>query len=71
MMSIADLYSKFLMSGKVSTDTRQITPGSIFFALKGDRFNANEFAAQALEKGASFVVIDDAAYRVDDRCIVV
>jgi UDP-N-acetylmuramoyl-tripeptide--D-alanyl-D-alanine ligase len=71
MMSIADLYSKFLMSGKVSTDTRQITPGSIFFALKGDRFNANEFAAQALEKGASFAVIDDAAYRVDDRCIVV
>ncbi len=71
MMDIGDLYSKFLKSGKVSTDTRQITPGSVFFALRGDRFNANEFAAQALEKGASYVVIDDAAYKVDERCIVV
>jgi UDP-N-acetylmuramoyl-tripeptide--D-alanyl-D-alanine ligase len=71
MMDIADLYSRFLKSGIVSTDTRQITPGSIFFALRGDRFNANEFAAQALEKGASYVVIDDAAYKVDERCIVV
>ena len=71
MMDIGDLYSKFLKSGKVSTDTRQITPGSIFFALRGDRFNANEFAAQALEKGASHVVIDDAAYKVDERCILV
>ncbi|MFD1000147.1 UDP-N-acetylmuramoyl-tripeptide--D-alanyl-D-alanine ligase [Ohtaekwangia kribbensis] len=70
MMDIGELYSKFLKSGKVSTDTRQITPGSIFFALRGDRFNANEFAAQALEKGASCVVIDDAAYKVDERCIV-
>jgi UDP-N-acetylmuramoyl-tripeptide--D-alanyl-D-alanine ligase len=70
MMDIGELYSKFLKSGKVSTDTRQITPGSIFFALRGARFNANEFAAQALEKGASCVVIDDAAYKVDERCIV-
>lgn len=71
MTDIADLYSKFLKSGKVSTDTRQITPRSIFFALRGDRFNANEFAAQALEKGASYVVIDDATYKVDERCMVV
>lgn len=71
MMDIADLYSKFLKSGKVSTDTRQITPGSIFFALRGDRFNANEFATQALGKGASYAVIDDAAYKADERCIVV
>ncbi|HEY9049416.1 MAG TPA: UDP-N-acetylmuramoyl-tripeptide--D-alanyl-D-alanine ligase [Ohtaekwangia sp.] len=71
MSNIADLYSKFLQAGKVSTDTRQITPGSIFFALRGDRFNANEFAAQALEKGASYAVIDDAAYKADDRCILV
>jgi len=70
-MVIQDLYSKFLQSGNVSTDTRQITPGSIFFALKGDRFNANEFAAQALEKGARYVVIDEPAHQVDDRCILV
>jgi len=70
-MVIQDLYSKFLQAGSVSTDTRQITPGSIFFALKGDRFNANQFATQALEKGAHYVVIDEAAYQVDDRYILV
>lgn len=70
-MVIQDLYPKFRQSTGVSTDTRQIAGGAMFFALKGDRFNANEFASQALEKGASYVVIDDPAYRVDDRCIVV
>jgi UDP-N-acetylmuramoyl-tripeptide--D-alanyl-D-alanine ligase len=70
-MAIQDLYSKFLQSVGVSTDTRQIANGSMFFALKGDRFNANEFASQALEKGASYVVIDEPAFRVSDRCIVV
>jgi UDP-N-acetylmuramoyl-tripeptide--D-alanyl-D-alanine ligase len=70
-MDIQGLHKKFLASGKVSTDTRQIAAGSIFFALKGDRFNANEFVAQALEKGASFAVLDDARYAIDDRCMVV
>jgi UDP-N-acetylmuramoyl-tripeptide--D-alanyl-D-alanine ligase len=70
-MDISVLYGKYLESGTVSTDTRQIAPGSIFFALKGDRFNANAFAAQALEKGASYVVIDEAAYNTDARCILV
>src|SRR5690242_9674655 len=70
-MNIKDLYSRFLESGKVSTDTRQIAPGSLFFALKGDRFNANEFARQALEKGARYAVIDDPAYQLDERCLVV
>lgn len=70
-MEIEKLYSFFLASGQVSTDTRKIIPGSIFFALKGDRFNANEFSQQALERGASYVVLDDATYAVNDRCIVV
>jgi UDP-N-acetylmuramoyl-tripeptide--D-alanyl-D-alanine ligase len=70
-MAIQDLYSKFQESTGVSTDTRKIDQGSMFFALKGDRFNANEFASQALEKGASYVVIDDPKYKVNDRCIVV
>src|SRR5690606_20936114 len=51
-MRIPELYSKFLESAGISTDTRKIVPGSIFFALRGDRFNANEFAADALTKGA-------------------
>jgi UDP-N-acetylmuramoyl-tripeptide--D-alanyl-D-alanine ligase len=69
-MEIERLYSRYLESGKVSTDTRQITPGSIFFALKGDKFNANEFAGNALEKGASYAVIDDEKYNTDARCIL-
>jgi UDP-N-acetylmuramoyl-tripeptide--D-alanyl-D-alanine ligase len=59
-MNLEELYKRFLESTGVSTDTRQIKPGSIFFALRGDRFNANEFAHQALEKGAILSVIDDA-----------
>ncbi len=70
-MQIEKLYKIFKESGKVSTDTRQIAPGSLFFALRGEKFNANQFAAQALEKGASGVVIDDPDYQLNDRCFLV
>ncbi len=70
-MQIEKLYERFKESGKVSTDTRQIIPGSIFFALRGDKFNANEFASQALEKGARYVVVDDPVFANDARCILV
>lgn len=70
-MQIEKLYKIFKESGKVSTDTRQIAPGSLFFALRGEKFNANEFAAQALEKGASGVVIDDPEYQLNDHCFLV
>ena len=68
---IANLYQHYLKSRKVSTDTRQIDEGSIFFALKGPKFNANEFASDALAKGASFAVIDDERYKADERYILV
>ncbi len=70
-MEISDLYQKYLESGKVSTDTRQITSGSVFFALKGPTFNANEFAGEALAKGASYAVVDEPKYVTSDRCILV
>lgn len=70
-MQTEKLYEKFLETGKISTDTRQITEGSIFFALRGDKFNANEFALQALEKGARYAVIDDSTYAKEPRCILV
>jgi UDP-N-acetylmuramoyl-tripeptide--D-alanyl-D-alanine ligase len=70
-MEIETIYQKYLESGKVSTDTRQIAPGSMFFALKGDKFNANEFASQALEKGASYAVVDEIEYASDNTCILV
>jgi UDP-N-acetylmuramoyl-tripeptide--D-alanyl-D-alanine ligase len=58
-------------SGRVSTDTRKIEPGSIFFALKGERFNANDFALSALEKGARYAVVDEVLNPSNDRLIVV
>jgi UDP-N-acetylmuramoyl-tripeptide--D-alanyl-D-alanine ligase len=70
-MEIQEIYQKYLQSGKVSTDTRQISPGSVFFALRGDKFNANAFASDALSRGASYAVIDEEKYNTDDRCIVV
>lgn len=71
MMDIQKLYQKYRESGKVSTDTRQIAPGSVFVALKGDKFNANEFAADALSKGASVAVVDEAKVATDERYFLV
>lgn len=58
-MEIQELYHLFLEKENVSTDTRNIIKDSIFFALKGENFNANQFAQQALDNGASYVVVDD------------
>lgn len=71
MITTAQLYLHFLENPIISTDTRNITPGCIFFALKGDHFNANEFAAQAIEKGASFAIIDEEIFAVNDKCLLV
>jgi UDP-N-acetylmuramoyl-tripeptide--D-alanyl-D-alanine ligase len=70
-MSIAELYQKFKTCNGISTDTRKITENVLFFALKGDKFNANSFAHEALSKGAKYVIIDEAEYATDERCILV
>jgi len=70
-MEIQYIHEQFLKCKSVSTDTRKIEPQSMFVAIKGERFNANTFAAEALEKGASYVIIDDASYHIDDRTILV
>ncbi len=70
-MSIAEIYQKFKTCSGVSTDTRNIQPGVLFFALKGDNFNANEFAHEALSKGASYVIIDEEKYATNENCILV
>ena len=59
MISIDHLYKKFLESSGVSTDTRKIEQYSMFFALKGENFDANNFAAAALKDGAKYVVVDN------------
>ncbi|MFN8416292.1 MAG: UDP-N-acetylmuramoyl-tripeptide--D-alanyl-D-alanine ligase [Cytophagaceae bacterium] len=69
--SLESLYNCFLQYPKISTDTRKIEKDSIFFALKGANFNGNTFATQALEAGAAYVVIDEEAYKVSDKCLLV
>lgn len=68
---IKELYKLFLKSNKVSTDTRNIENNALFFALKGENFNANEFAEDALAKGALYVVVDEKKYQTDKRIILV
>ena len=65
--SIETLYSHFLQSMSVQTDTRKLQQGDIFFGLKGDNFNGNLFALKALEMGASFAVIDEDVNNNDER----
>ncbi|MFT6814654.1 MAG: UDP-N-acetylmuramoyl-tripeptide--D-alanyl-D-alanine ligase [Sphingobacteriales bacterium] len=58
-MDIKLLHSLFLKSTGVSTDTRSLKKGQLFFALKGDNFNGNIYAISALEGGASYAVVDE------------
>lgn len=57
--------------GAVTTDSRKIAPGCIFFAFKGETFDGNAFVPQALEKGAALCVTTDPQYRESDGCLVV
>ncbi len=59
-MDIAQLYQHFLAHPVITTDSRQCPSGSIFFALKGDRFDGNRYASKALESGCAYAVVDDA-----------
>ena len=65
------LYNHFLKHPLVCTDTREIKPDSIFFALKGDNFNGNQFAEQAINKGSSLAIIDEAEYKKGDNYFLV
>ena len=70
-MNIKDLHSIFLEFPSVSTDTRKIKKNDIFFALKGDNFNGNTYAQQAINNGASYVIIDQEEYYINDKTILV
>ena len=70
-MDIAYIHSLFLKCNSVSIDTRKIESKSLFVAIKGENFDANTFAKDALEKGASYVIIDDKDYLIDQRTILV
>jgi len=69
-MSIENLHTLFLKHQLIDTDTRKIRNNSLFFALKGDNFNGNKFANEALNKGASYAIIDEAEYSGDHTILV-
>jgi UDP-N-acetylmuramoyl-tripeptide--D-alanyl-D-alanine ligase len=68
---IQDLYKRFVLSTGISTDTRKIEPGNIFFALKGPNFNANKFAQKALSEGASLSVVDEKEFAISPNTLLV
>ena len=70
-MKIEELYKLYCTSHLVDTDSRKIRNGSIYFALKGENFNGNIFAIDALKNGASYAVIDDAEYNINSKTILV
>ncbi|WP_034041540.1 UDP-N-acetylmuramoyl-tripeptide--D-alanyl-D-alanine ligase [Wocania ichthyoenteri] len=70
-MKIEQIHNLFLECNSVCTDTRKINKDDIFFALKGDNFNGNTYAEQAIKKGAKYVIIDDKEYKISDKTILV
>ncbi|MCK5638393.1 MAG: UDP-N-acetylmuramoyl-tripeptide--D-alanyl-D-alanine ligase, partial [Flavobacteriaceae bacterium] len=70
-MKIEELYKLYKQSYLVTTDTRKELKNTMFFALKGDNFNGNKYAIKALEKGASYAIVDEKEYQTEDRIILV
>ncbi|WP_411273300.1 UDP-N-acetylmuramoyl-tripeptide--D-alanyl-D-alanine ligase [Daejeonella sp.] len=70
-MKTEDLYQFYLKHRVICTDTRKISESCLFFALKGENFDANEFASQAIKGGAAYAVVDDERYAVSDRYLLV
>ena len=70
-MSIIDLYDLFIHNPQITTDSRNCPKGSIFFALKGDKFDGNQYSGKALASGCVYAVIDNPDYYIGERTILV
>ena len=70
-MSIIDLYDLFIHNPQITTDSRNCPKGSSFFALKGDKFDGNQYAGKALASGCVYAVIDNPDYYIGERTILV
>ena len=66
-----ELYSVYLRNPNIQTDSRKVRKGDLFFALKGPNFNGNAYAASAIDSGAAFAIIDDEAYAIEGKTILV
>jgi len=70
-MKIKELHQLFLKCNSVCTDTRRIQHDDMYFALKGDNFNGNDYAEEALKKGAKYAVIDEEKFNNSAETILV
>jgi len=70
-MNIEELYRIFIRSTGICTDSRNIIPGAIFFAIRGEKFDGNKFARDALQKGCAYSVVDDKSLCDNPRLILV
>ncbi len=70
-MTIPQLYELFIHNPKVTTDSRNCPRGSIFFALKGEHFDGNQYAEKALASGCVYAVIDNPDYYIGERTVLV
>ncbi|MDC6366520.1 MULTISPECIES: UDP-N-acetylmuramoyl-tripeptide--D-alanyl-D-alanine ligase [Flavobacteriaceae] len=69
-MTLEELHALFLKYPSVCTDTRKITKDCLFFALKGPNFNGNEFASEALKKGAAYAIIDESDHKSSEKQVL-
>ena len=70
-MQIENLYNIYTQYPSVQTDTRKLKPGDLFFALKGGNFNGNHFAQHAINSGAAYAIIDEVAFEIPGKTILV
>jgi len=70
-MKTEGLYNLYKKNSSIQTDTRKLKTGDIFFALKGNNFNGNDFAKQAIEQGADYAVIDEKEFEIPGKTILV
>ncbi|MGK0127848.1 MAG: UDP-N-acetylmuramoyl-tripeptide--D-alanyl-D-alanine ligase [Candidatus Azotimanducaceae bacterium] len=70
-MTIKEIYNLYSEYYLVDTDTRNIRKNSIFFALKGENFNGNKYAEEAIKKGANYAIVDEKEYKTTESVILV
>ncbi|MEZ5045861.1 MAG: UDP-N-acetylmuramoyl-tripeptide--D-alanyl-D-alanine ligase [Chitinophagaceae bacterium] len=70
-MNIESIYKLYIQNPSVQTDTRKLKKGDLYFALKGDRFDGNQYASQAIELGASYAIIDNEDLAENENMILV
>lgn len=71
MQEVENLYRQYIKGHRITTDTRNIRKEDVFIALRGENFNGNTFALQAIEAGATAAIVDDENLRNHSKCIVV